>query len=93
MWVEQPLDLVQDRAQELVQTGKGDLRLTLHPGRRQHPHLPGAGQPHRLRQQRRLTDPRLAAHDDRTTSIAYPFEEATQEPQLGPHDQSAGPST
>jgi len=44
----------------------------------------------RLRQQRRLADPRLPPHDYRTTPIAYPFEEPAEEPQLGPTTNQQG---
>jgi hypothetical protein len=71
----QPVQPVQPRCQQLVERGEGQLGLRLHATGSQHLH---AGQPlHRVGEQRRLADPRLAQEDERAAAtVAYAGQQA-----------------
>jgi hypothetical protein len=84
LWRGQLLGLVQDRADQLVQPGEGDLPLGLDPSRREYTYPVGCREPGHLRQQRRLADPGLAAHDHRTAAVAHAADAVAEQPQLSP---------
>ena len=61
----QPFEPIEDRMEELVEPGEGELGFRLDPDRSQDPHVGGLllG----VREQRGLPDARLSAHDKGTT--------------------------
>ena len=59
-------EIVDDRSQEIRQRGERQLGLGLHPARPQHGDAVAAALGQRV-EQRRLADPRIPAHDERTS--------------------------
>ena len=74
----QTLTKSQDRRAELLNRGKRELHLALDPGRSDDSH--GRGPRHRVVEERRLADPRLAMDDERA---AVPVASGLHEPVKG----------
>ena len=78
----QVIGAAEDRPQELVQAGEGQVRLGLHAGRAQDGHPAGLRARGGLREQRGLADPGLAADHQRATAVRHALDELGDQGEL-----------
>ena len=80
----EPVEVVVDGPQQLVQAGEREPRLRLHAGGPEHAHPALRGLACRRVEQRGLADPRLPAHDEAAAPLGQRVQQFLEAPQL-PH--------